>query len=133
MEAAMNIIQEADPENKHLFEAGTDSAKRIAIIRLLNEENQKLKVATHLEQRQAAQGETVSLVPDVDQQFDHPALSRCQLQVLRLLGDGKSNREIAEALCRSPNTVKLHVSAILHRLNLKSRTQAALIASEVEW
>lgn len=56
-------------------------------------------------------------------------LSKRQIQVLRLLGEGKTNKEIARALVRSPNTIKLHVSAILQRLKLKSRTQAALLAS----
>lgn len=58
-------------------------------------------------------------------------LSKRQLQVLRLLGEGKTNDEIAKALCRSPNTVKLHVSKILSQLNVKSRTQAALLASKL--
>lgn len=58
-------------------------------------------------------------------------LSKKQLEVLKLLGDGKSNAEIAKALFRSPHTIKLHVSAILRQLNLKSRTQAALIASKL--
>ena len=58
-------------------------------------------------------------------------LSKRQMEVLRLLGKGKTNREIAEALFRSPHTIKLHVSAILERLNLKSRTQAALLASKL--
>lgn len=58
-------------------------------------------------------------------------LSERQLQVLRLLGEGKTNREIAEALYRSPHTIKLHVSAILKQLGLKSRTQAALLASQL--
>jgi FixJ family two-component response regulator len=49
-----------------------------------------------------------------------------------LLGEGKTNKQIAEALFRSPNTVKLHVSAILRELNLKSRTQAALLASRLQ-
>jgi DNA-binding NarL/FixJ family response regulator len=65
---------------------------------------------------------------------DHPILARArlskrQLEVLRLLGEGKTNKEIGEALFRSPNTIKLHVSAILKQLKLKSRTQAALLAS----
>jgi len=58
-------------------------------------------------------------------------LSKRQLEVLRLLGEGKTNREIAKALFRSPHTIKLHVSAILQQLNLKSRTQAALLASKI--
>ena len=67
---------------------------------------------------------------------DHPILacarlSKRQLEVLRLLGEGKTNKEIGEALFRSPNTIKLHVSAILKQLKLKSRTQAALLASRL--
>lgn len=62
----------------------------------------------------------------------HAQLSKRQLEILRLLGEGKTNKQIAEALFRSPNTVKLHVSAILRQLNLKSRTQAALLASTLQ-
>lgn len=58
-------------------------------------------------------------------------LSKRQLEVLRLIGEGKTNDEIAESLFRSPHTIKLHVAAILRGLNVKSRTQAALVASEL--
>lgn len=58
-------------------------------------------------------------------------LSKRQTEVLKLLGEGKTNKEIAMALFLSPNTIKLHVSAILERLKLKSRTQAALLSSKL--
>jgi DNA-binding CsgD family transcriptional regulator len=58
-------------------------------------------------------------------------LSKRQMEVLKLLGQGKTNKEIAMALFRSPNTIKLHVSAILERLKLKSRVQAALLSSKL--
>ncbi len=58
-------------------------------------------------------------------------LSKRQMQVLRMLGEGKTNKEIAMALFLSPNTIKLHVSAILQRLKLRSRTQAALLSSKL--
>lgn len=58
-------------------------------------------------------------------------LTKRQMEVLRLLGEGKTNKEIAQALFRSPHTVKLHVAAILGRLHLKTRTEAALIASKL--
>jgi len=58
-------------------------------------------------------------------------LSKRQIQVLHLLGEGKTNKEIAMTLFLSPNTIKLHVSAILQRLNLGSRTQAALLSSKL--
>ncbi len=58
-------------------------------------------------------------------------LSNRQMQVLRLLGEGKTNKEMAKALFLSPNTIKLHVSAILKRLKLSSRIHAALLSSSL--
>lgn len=63
--------------------------------------------------------------------FHRARLSKRQMEVFRLLAEGKTNAEIAKALFRSPHTIKLHVSAILRELNLKSRTQAALLASKL--
>jgi two-component system, NarL family, response regulator LiaR len=49
-------------------------------------------------------------------------------EVLRLLADGRSNKEIARSLVVSERTVKGHVSNILGKLGLQDRTQAALFA-----
>ncbi|NJO42633.1 MAG: response regulator transcription factor [Cyanobacteria bacterium CRU_2_1] len=49
--------------------------------------------------------------------------------VLRLIGLGANNREIAQSLYISERTVKNHVTSILSRLHLRDRTQAALFAS----
>jgi DNA-binding NarL/FixJ family response regulator len=49
-------------------------------------------------------------------------------EVLCLIADGRSNREIARALVLSEKTVKTHVSNILMKLDLADRTQAALWA-----
>lgn len=54
----------------------------------------------------------------------HPPLSKRQWQVLSLMTNGLTNVEIARQLGLSPNTVKIHVSGILARLGLPSRTQA---------
>lgn len=51
-------------------------------------------------------------------------LSERELEVLRLMIDGKSNAQIAEALVISLSTVKFHVSSILSKLGVKSRTEA---------
>jgi NarL family two-component system response regulator LiaR len=51
-----------------------------------------------------------------------------ELDVLRLIAQGKSNREIAEELVLAESTVRTHVSNILGKLHLASRTQAALYA-----
>jgi DNA-binding NarL/FixJ family response regulator len=55
-------------------------------------------------------------------------LTARELDVLRLLSSGANNREIAEALFLSENTVKNYVTTILSRLQLRDRTQAALFA-----
>ncbi len=56
------------------------------------------------------------------------ALSPREREVLALVAEGRSNKEIAAALYVSPNTIKTHVSALLTKLNVSSRTQLAAIA-----
>jgi DNA-binding NarL/FixJ family response regulator len=60
----------------------------------------------------------------------HNALTDREREVLRLIGQGASNREIAQQLFITEGTVKNHVSNILVRLNLRDRTQAAVYAAE---
>ncbi|MFF0278654.1 response regulator [Streptomyces sp. NPDC004330] len=55
-------------------------------------------------------------------------LTEREREVLCLIADGRSNREIARALVLSEKTVKTHVSNILMKLDLADRTQAALWA-----
>jgi two-component system, NarL family, response regulator LiaR len=55
-------------------------------------------------------------------------LTERELDVLRLIAQGKSNKEIAEDLILSEKTVKTHVSNILQKLHLSDRTQAAVYA-----
>ncbi|MDF5724332.1 MAG: response regulator transcription factor [Rhizonema sp. PD37] len=50
-------------------------------------------------------------------------------EVLRLIAIGASNREIADSLYITANTVKNHITSILSRLNLRDRTQAAIFAN----
>lgn len=53
-----------------------------------------------------------------------------ELEVLQLVGQGKSNKEIAQTLYITEGTVKNHITRILTQLNLRDRTQAALWAQE---
>ena len=55
-------------------------------------------------------------------------LSDRELDVLRLIADGRSNAEIADILIISEKTVKSHVSNILGKLHMMDRTQAAVFA-----
>jgi DNA-binding NarL/FixJ family response regulator len=61
---------------------------------------------------------------------DEADLTERELEVLRLIARGATNREIAEALVISEGTVKNHISNILGRLNLRDRTQAAIYARD---
>lgn len=58
----------------------------------------------------------------------HPDLTTREIDVLRLVVKGKSNKEIASDLSIAEVTVKLHVGHILNKLSVNDRTQAATTA-----
>ena len=62
------------------------------------------------------------------QRMTGPELSDRELKVLQLIGQGMSNQEISTALNISESTVKTHVNRILSKLDVKDRTQAAILA-----
>jgi ATP/maltotriose-dependent transcriptional regulator MalT len=74
-------------------------------------------------QTMPAQTSVVQPLPD--------PLSQRELEVLQLLAGGASNQEIATALVVTPGTVKLHVSHILSKLGVHSRTRAILRARDL--
>jgi DNA-binding NarL/FixJ family response regulator len=59
------------------------------------------------------------------------ALTERETEVLRLMAQGQANKEIARSLNISEKTVKVHVSNILSKLGVQSRTQATLYAIRV--
>jgi DNA-binding NarL/FixJ family response regulator len=62
-----------------------------------------------------------------------PNLSEREMEVLRLIVEGKSNNEIAKALYLSPNTIKTHVRGIMNKLAVDDRVQAAVMALRSGW
>jgi DNA-binding NarL/FixJ family response regulator len=61
------------------------------------------------------------------------SLSERELEVLKLVASGASNREIAKKLYITEGTVKNHISNVLRKLGFRDRTQAALYAQEHGW
>lgn len=59
------------------------------------------------------------------------AITKRELEILELIASGLSNREIAEKLFVSENTVKTHSSRLFDKLGAKRRTQAVQIAKEL--
>jgi DNA-binding NarL/FixJ family response regulator len=55
-------------------------------------------------------------------------LTETEQRVLTLIAEGKSNPQIAEQLVVSPSTVRFHVTSILLKLGVTSRTEAATVA-----
>jgi DNA-binding NarL/FixJ family response regulator len=62
------------------------------------------------------------------ERLSHRSLTSRELEVLRMVARGLGNKEIAGALNIAEVTVKLHVSHVLEKLNVKDRTQAATAA-----
>jgi DNA-binding NarL/FixJ family response regulator len=65
-----------------------------------------------------------------DNGYRNEALTTREVEIIRLMTGGYSNREIAGALCLSEGTVKNHVSNILAKLGVRDRTRAVLKAIE---
>jgi DNA-binding NarL/FixJ family response regulator len=59
-----------------------------------------------------------------------PALNHSQLEILRLMAEGFSNREIAARVYLSENTVKSHVQEIYQKLQVRNRVEAPLRATK---
>lgn len=65
----------------------------------------------------------------VPQKSVHENLTARETEVLRLVARGEANKQIARSLSIGEKTVKTHVSSIFQKLNVRSRTQAALYAA----
>lgn len=93
--------------------------------------------------RQVLRGETAmptSLMSEALQRFAAPPaqaaqpatpLTRREVDVLRLIAQGQTNRQIGLSLSISPGTVKVHVERIIGKLEVYDRTQAAVRAIEL--
>ncbi|MCC3359005.1 response regulator transcription factor [Bacillus sp. REN16] len=67
------------------------------------------------------------LLQRIEKKLELP-LSGRELDITKLVGEGKTNKEIADELFLSIGTVKNHITQILHKLELRDRTQLAIFA-----
>ena len=86
---------------------------------------------------ESAGAETATLRPAVDNNNNdrsaggQPDLTDRQRQILKLVAEGKSNKEIARALNILEGTVKAHLRFLMKHLSAKNRTQLAVMASKL--
>jgi DNA-binding NarL/FixJ family response regulator len=65
------------------------------------------------------------------QRLVHVSLTPLEHEVLRLVGEGKRNHEIARQLFITENTVKTHISSVMRKLGIEDRIQLALHAARL--
>jgi two-component system nitrate/nitrite response regulator NarL len=98
--------------------------------------NGKLQLAQHLQTRSPHTCVNMQATNE-NQMTEVPALSRREMLILRMLMQGASNKVIARNLVITESTVKVHMKAILRKLRLQNRTQAAIWArnnvNEADW
>jgi ATP/maltotriose-dependent transcriptional regulator MalT len=92
------------------------------------ERGKKLHIRTILEQLQNELADYSPLSPGT---HDMDSLSERELDVLRLVAAGRSNRQIADDLVLTLNTVKSHIHHVYSKLGVESRTQAIARARDL--
>jgi DNA-binding NarL/FixJ family response regulator len=73
-----------------------------------------------------------SAAPGVTREQVIACLTPRQYEILQLLAQGQSNKQIARGCQLSENTIKVHVSAILRALDLSNRTQAGILMQQLQ-
>ncbi|GET39271.1 response regulator [Microseira wollei] len=118
----------AETEIIAALSSGADAycVKGASIDRLLNAISAAIEGATYLDP-QIARRVIEHLKPPAPSD-NIGQLSQRELEVLKLMVEGKSNPEIAAALYLSTNTVKTHVRGIMNKLSVDDRVQAAVVA-----
>ncbi|MBR0566044.1 response regulator transcription factor [Azoarcus sp. L1K30] len=133
---AIEAIRQLDPSARILmlttFDTDTDIARAIRAgahgFLLKDSPREELLAAI----RRVDAGETVippALVNKLAAGISTEALTGRELEVLRLLAEGRSNKEIGNQLYISQSTVKSHLRSIFNKLNVLSRTEAIAVAT----
>jgi DNA-binding NarL/FixJ family response regulator len=135
---ALRQIKSVSPEIKVIMlTVSEDEANLVDAVRagadgyLLKHLNAKdfLDMVNGLERGEAALTRSLTarllkLMAALEPESERSLLSEREVEILRLVAAGKSNRLIAEQLSISENTVKYHLKNILHKLGVSNRTEA---------
>jgi DNA-binding NarL/FixJ family response regulator len=70
--------------------------------------------------------------PDSKERAQSAGLTKRQKEILRLVSEGMTNKEISDKIFLSTRTVDMHVSNILQRFNCRTRTEAVSKAKELQ-
>jgi two-component system NarL family response regulator len=141
---ALRQIKSVSPEVKVIMlTVSEDEANLVDAIRigadgyLLKHLNAKdfLEMVNGLERGEAAltRSLTTRLLKHMsapESESERSLLSEREIEILKLVSAGKSNRAIAEQLSISENTVKYHLKNILHKLGVTNRTEAVMWAMQ---
>ena len=120
---ARDLAQAIQAVHRGIYQLDPSVANQVTALLL---QSQAKRVDRQTESGSPAPAQSAS----VSNHFGLAELTERELDVLRLIAKGATNREIAEELVISEGTVKNHISNILGRLNLRDRTQAAIYARD---
>lgn len=139
LSAAQEILERFPRANILLLTTFSDDEYIIRALKigargyLLKQDYESIYPALHaVEKGQTVFGhEIVRKLPDllerkVDFSYGEFGISEREYEVIEAVGEGLSNREIADKLCLSEGTVRNYLSQILDKLNLRDRTQLAV-------
>jgi DNA-binding NarL/FixJ family response regulator len=135
MPEAKIVIVTVSQDDADLFEAVKSGAEGYLLKDMSNEEFERTLKGIAEGEAPLSQGLAVKILEEFGRvsrgdggKGDRDALTDREQEVLRLVTDGKTNREIAEALFIAESTVNFHMKNILSKLHLRNRAEAVAYA-----
>lgn len=130
----LGLFHQSNIYQKALLQTQSDLKQSLAMLEW-HREKLKPQMLSEKSNDNERRSRSLDAVPDLgDEELNHllvTPLSPRELEVLQAISKGMSNREAAEALYISVNTVKTHLLRIYEKLDVSNRTEAAIRAGEM--